>query len=110
MSPQSRGTLNLGDLDLVSARQGIGGSEVSEGVSMIDMMQRRSAPGLCDVCGKRPATRKAKFSAQYLQSSASPIFDEESLVGVELEKRVCEPCLSQLQNAKNVTNLSFERL
>ena len=77
---------------------------------MIDMMQRRSAPGLCEVCGKRPATRRAKFTAQYLQSTSSPIFDEESLVGVELEKRVCELCLNQLQNAKNVTNLTFERL
>ena len=77
---------------------------------MIDMMQRRSAAGLCDLCGKRPATRRAKFNAQYLQSTSSPIFDEESLVGVELEKRVCEQCLSQLQNAKNVSNLTFERL
>jgi len=77
---------------------------------MIDMMQRRSVPGLCDLCGKRPPTRRVKFSAQYLQSSASPIFDEESLVGVEMEKRVCEQCLSQLQNAKNVSNLTFERL
>ena len=77
---------------------------------MIDMMQRRSAPGLCEVCQKRPATRRAKFSAQYLQSMSSPIFDEESLVGMELEKRVCEQCLNDLQSAKNVTNLTFERL
>ena len=77
---------------------------------MIDMMQRRSAPGLCEVCQKRPATRRTKFSAQYLQSTASSIFDEESLAAVELEKRVCEQCLSELQNAKNVTNLTFERL
>ena len=77
---------------------------------MIDMMQRRSAPGLCEVCERRPATRKAKFSAQYLQSTASALFEEESLAGAQMEKRVCEECLSQLQNAKNVTDLTFERL
>ena len=77
---------------------------------MIDRMQYRSAPGRCEICEKRPATRKAKFSAQYLQSTSSAVFDEESLVGVEVEKRVCEECLNNLQNAKNVTNLAFERL
>jgi len=77
---------------------------------MIDRMQRRSAPGLCEVCEKRPATRKAKFSAQYLQSTSAAVFDEESLVGVDMEKRVCEECLNNLQSAKNVANLTFERL
>jgi hypothetical protein len=38
------------------------------------------------------------------------IFDEESLVGVEVTKRVCEECLKGLQDAKNVTDLTFERL
>jgi hypothetical protein len=38
------------------------------------------------------------------------VFEEESLVKVELEKRVCEECLTNLQNAKNVTDLTFERL
>jgi hypothetical protein len=77
---------------------------------VIDRMQRHSAPGLCEVCGKRPATRKAKFNAQYLQSSSAAIFEEETLAKAELEKRVCEECLSDLQNAKNVTDLTFERL
>jgi hypothetical protein len=77
---------------------------------MIDMMERRSAPGLCEVCQKRPATRKAKFKAQYLQSTSAAVFEEETLTGVELEKRVCEQCLSDLQNAKNVADLTFERL
>lgn len=77
---------------------------------MIDRMQHRSVPGRCEICEKRPATRKVKFNAQYLQSTFSAVFDEESLVGVELEKRVCEECLNQLQNAKNVANLTFERL
>ena len=73
-------------------------------------MSRRSGPGTCEVCVKKPATRKAKFTAQYLQTSAMPLFDEESLVTGEFEKRVCEECLVWLQNAKNVTNLTFERL
>jgi translation elongation factor P/translation initiation factor 5A len=77
---------------------------------MIDRMQRRSAPGLCEICEKQPATRKAKFSAQYLQSTSVAFLDEEAMVGVELEKRVCEECLNFLQKAKNVTNLTFERL
>jgi hypothetical protein len=95
---------------LIPLLERLGSSDVAGGRSMIDMMQRRSAPGLCDLCGKQPATRRAKFSAQYLQSTSSPIFEEESLVGVEVEKRVCEQCLTQLQNAKNVSNLTFERL
>ena len=77
---------------------------------MIDRMQRRSGSGLCEICEKRPATRKAKFSAQYLQSTSAAVFDEESLVGVELTRRLCEECLKKLQDAKNVTDLTFERL
>jgi len=73
-------------------------------------MPRRSGPGMCQVCERKPATRKAKFTAQYLQSSSMPLFDEESLVAGEFEKRVCEECLASLQNAKNVENLTFERL
>jgi len=73
-------------------------------------MERRVAPGLCEVCEKQPATRKAKFNAQYLQSTSSAVVDEETLTGVDFEKRICEECLKMLQNAKNVTNLTFERL
>jgi len=62
------------------------------------------------MCEKEPATRRAKFKAQYLQSTSAAVFDEESLVGVELIKRVCEGCLKKLQDAKNVTDLAFERL
>jgi hypothetical protein len=32
------------------------------------------------------------------------------MAGAQMEKRVCEECLNQLQNAKNVTDLTFERL
>jgi hypothetical protein len=77
---------------------------------MIDMMQRNSAPGLCEICQKRPATRKARFSAQYLQTTSAAVFEEEGMAAVEVEKRVCDQCLSNLQNAKNVTDLTFERL
>jgi len=77
---------------------------------MIDRLQRRSGPGLCEVCEKEPATRKAKFNAQYLQSTSAAVFDEESLAAVELVKRLCEGCLKKLQDAKNVTDLTFERL
>ena len=73
-------------------------------------MPRRSGPGTCEVCVKKPATRKAKFNAQYLQSTSAAVFEEENLVGAELEKRVCENCLKSLQEAKNVTDLTFERL
>jgi hypothetical protein len=62
------------------------------------------------VCGREPATRRAKFNAQYLQSSSAAIFEEENLVGTQFEKRVCENCLKKLQEAKNVTDLAFERL
>jgi len=77
---------------------------------VIDQMRRRPGPGLCEMCEKEPATRRAKFKAQYLQSTSAAVFDEESLVGVELIKRVCEGCLKKLQDAKNVTDLAFERL
>jgi hypothetical protein len=73
-------------------------------------MQRRSGAGSCEVCGREPATRRAKFSAQYLQATSAAVFEEENLVGAQMEKRVCEKCLKKLQEAKNVTDLTFERL
>jgi len=73
-------------------------------------MLRKSALGSCEVCGRRPATRKAKFNAQYLAATSAALFEEENLAGVQLEKRVCEECLKTLQDAKNVTDLTFERL
>ena len=62
------------------------------------------------MCQENVATRKVKFTAQYLQSTSLAIFDEESLATTDFEKRVCEDCLRSLQNAKNVTNLTFERI
>jgi len=77
---------------------------------LIDRMQRRVGPGTCELCEKHPATRRVKFTAQYVHSTSAAIFEEESVVGVDLERKVCEDCLVFLQNAKNVTNLTFERL
>ena len=77
---------------------------------MIDQMGRRRGLGLCEMCDREVASRKAKFKAQYLQSTSAAVFDEESLVDVEMTKRICESCLRKLQDAKNVTDLTFERL
>jgi hypothetical protein len=65
---------------------------------------------MCELCEKRVATRKARFKAQYLESTPSPLIHEESLRSTEVEKRTCEECLESLKNAKNVSDLTFERL
>jgi hypothetical protein len=80
------------------------------GCTIIDQMQRRTGPGSCEVCGKRPATRKARFTAQSLESAATMPFDEEAMVETNFEKRLCEECLVALGKAKNVSNLVSERL
>lgn len=78
---------------------------------MIDRMQRRPlGRGVCELCEGRIATRKARFKAQYLESASSGLFDEERLSSVEMEKRVCEECLESMKNAKNISDLTFERL
>jgi hypothetical protein len=77
---------------------------------LIDQMQRRTGRGSCELCGRQPATRRAKFTAQYLQATSAAVFEEENLVGAQMEKRICENCLKKLQDAKNVTDLTFERL
>jgi len=74
------------------------------------MHNRQAGRGRCEVCDKEIATRRAKFKAQYLESTPSPLLDEESLSSVEVEKRVCESCLRSLKNSKNVSDLTFERL
>jgi len=79
-------------------------------IPVIDQMRRRPGLGLCEMCEREPATRKAKFKAQYLQSTSAAVFDEESLVDIEMMKRICEGCLKKLQGAKNVTDLTYERL
>jgi hypothetical protein len=82
----------------------------AEEVALIDRMQRQRGPGTCELCEKHAATRKVKFTANYVQSTAAAIFEEEGLAEVTLEKKVCEACLISLQNAKNVKSLTFERL
>jgi hypothetical protein len=77
---------------------------------MIEGIPKRTGPGTCEICQRKPATRRAKFTAQSLQSTSMPLFDEESLVSNDFEKRVCDSCLESLRNAKNVANLTFERL
>jgi len=79
-------------------------------VSLIDRMLRRTGAGLCEICEKRVATRKAKFTAQYVQSSPAAVFEEETMAGAEIAKKVCEECANFLQHAKNVSNLQVERL
>jgi len=79
--------------------------------ALIDRMhQTDSGVGRCELCRKEVATRKAKFKAQYLESTPSPLLDEESLSSVEVEKRVCESCLRSLTQSRNVSDLTYERL
>ena len=78
---------------------------------LIDLMHHRdSGVGMCELCRKEVATRKAKFKAQYLESTPSPLLEEESLSSVVVEKRVCESCLRSLTNSRNVSDLTYERL
>ncbi|MGD0423633.1 MAG: hypothetical protein ABSA92_09280 [Candidatus Bathyarchaeia archaeon] len=62
------------------------------------------------MCEKEIATRKAKFKAQYVETTSSPLMDEETMSSVDVERRVCEGCLESLKNSKNVSDLVFERL
>jgi hypothetical protein len=78
---------------------------------MIDRMMRRApGKGRCELCEREVATRRAKFKAQYVETTASPLMDEESLSSIEVEKRVCEGCLESLKKSTNVSDLTFERL
>jgi hypothetical protein len=74
------------------------------------MLSRKPGSGVCELCQRTIATRKAKFKAQYLEAASAGLLEEESMNQVDVEKRVCEKCLDSLRNAKNVTDLTFERL
>jgi hypothetical protein len=74
------------------------------------MLSRKLGSGVCELCEKTIATRKVKFKAQYLESASAGLLEEESMNQVDVEKRVCEKCLDSLKNAKNITDLTFERL
>ena len=78
---------------------------------MIDRMMRSTlGRGRCELCEKEIATRRAKFKAKYVETTSFALMDEETLSSVDLERRVCEGCLEQLKNSKNVSDLVFERL
>jgi hypothetical protein len=74
------------------------------------MLRRRNSAGDCEVCEKKPATRRARFTAHFLQGEPTPLMVEERVAKMELEKRVCDDCATQLQSMKNVTDLSLEEL
>jgi len=78
---------------------------------MIDSMLRaRGRAGACEVCQTRPATRKARFTAHFLQAEPTPLLIEERISEMKFEKRVCEECAGRLRAMKNVTDLSLENL
>ena len=78
---------------------------------MIDSMLRRSQrSGDCELCQRRPATQRARFTAHFLQADPSPLLVEEHVARMEFERLVCDECAGQLQAMKNVTDLSFESL
>jgi hypothetical protein len=78
---------------------------------MIDsMLRKRDRASDCEVCQRKPATRKARFTAHFLQAEPTPLLIEERVAKMELEKRVCDDCAEQLQSMKNVTDLSLEEL
>ena len=78
---------------------------------MIDsMLRRRDRASDCEVCQRRPATRRAKFTAHFLQADPTPLLVEERIAKMEFEKRVCDACAELLQSMKNVSDLSLEKL
>jgi hypothetical protein len=74
------------------------------------MLRRRNSASDCEVCEKKPATKRARFTAHFLQGEPTPLMVEERVAKMELEKRVCDDCAKQLQSMKNVTDLSLEEL
>ena len=78
------------------------------------MLRRRDRASDCEMCQRKPATRRAHFTAHFtahfLQAEPTPLLVEEHLAQMELEKRVCDDCARQLQSMKNVTDLSLEEL
>lgn len=62
------------------------------------------------MCQMKPATRRAKFTAHFLQAEPTPLMIEERVATMEFEKRVCDACAEQLQSMKNITDLQFASL
>jgi hypothetical protein len=74
------------------------------------MLRRRDRASDCEVCQKKPATKRARFIAHFLQAEPTPLLVEERVAKMELEKRVCDDCARELQGMKNVTDLIVEEL
>lgn len=62
------------------------------------------------MCRIKPATKRAKFMAHFLQAEPTPLMVEERVDKMEFEKRVCDGCAQQLQSMKNVTDLTLGNL
>ena len=77
---------------------------------MIDRMIRTSKKGLCELCERRPAAHKVKFTIQFVESLATPPFEEEKLSSADIQKRICEECVKGLGGAGNISNLVVEPL
>jgi len=78
---------------------------------MIDSMLRKGDRASdCELCQRKPATRKARFTAHFLQADPTPLLIEERVAKMEFDKRVCDECAGRLQTMKNVTDLTFENL
>jgi hypothetical protein len=58
----------------------------------------------------KEATRRARFTAHFLQADPMPLLVEEHIAKMEFERRVCDECAERLQSMKNVTDLSLENL
>ena len=74
------------------------------------MLRRGDRASDCEVCQRKRATKKARFTAHFLQAEPTPLLIEERVAKMELEKRVCDDCARELQSMKNVTDLSLEEL
>jgi hypothetical protein len=78
---------------------------------MIDsMFRRRDRNSDCEVCQRKAATQRARFTAHFLNAEPTPLMIEEHVAKMEFEKRVCDDCAEQLRNMKNVTDLTLESL
>jgi len=58
----------------------------------------------------KEATRRARFTAHFLQADPTPLLVEEHIAKMEFERRVCDECAGRLQSMKNVTDLTLENL
>ena len=74
------------------------------------MLRKANRAGTCELCQMKEATRRARFTAHFLQADPMPLLVEEHIAKMEFERRVCDECAGRLQSMKNVTDLSLENL